>query len=99
MLSKPQDVLATVVVGNTFAMAAMLAVGLTMALSGRWPVWLTVVTLLVLSLVGGEILPKTLAVRDAERWAERVARPLLFVQKLTLPLRWLTQEMNKWILK
>jgi putative hemolysin len=99
MLTKPQDVLATIVLGNTFAAAAMLAVGLTMALSGRWPTAITVAGLLLLTLVGGEVLPKTLAVRDAERWARRVAKPLLFFQKLTLPLRWLAQELNKVILK
>lgn len=99
MLTKPQDVLATIVLGNTFAAAAMLAVGLTMALSGRWPTAITVAGLLLLTLVGGEVLPKTLAVRDAERWARRVAKPLLFFQKLTLPLRWLAQELNKVIIK
>ena len=34
LLSEPQDLLATIVLGNTFASAAMLATGLWMALNG-----------------------------------------------------------------
>jgi CBS domain containing-hemolysin-like protein len=99
MLAEPQDVLGTLALGNTFAVAAMLAVGLWMALSGRWPTTLTVLAMLLMALLGGEVLPKTLAVRGPERWSLRVARLLLFFQKLTLPLRWLAQQLNQLILK
>ena len=99
MLAESQDVLGTLALGNTFAGAAMLAVGLWMALSGRWPTALTVLTLLLLALLGGEVLPKTLAVRGPEQWSLRVARLLLFFQKLTLPLRWLAQQLNQLILR
>jgi CBS domain containing-hemolysin-like protein len=70
-----------------------------MALTGRWPTALTVLTLLLLALLGGEVLPKTLAVRGPEQWSLRVARLLLFFQKLTLPLRWLAQQLNQFILR
>lgn len=99
MLGESQDVLGTLALGNTFAGAAMLAVGLWMALSGRWPTALTVMTLLLLAVLGGEMLPKTLAVRGPEQWSLRVARLLLFFQKLTLPLRWLAQHLDQLILK
>src|SRR6476619_6346713 len=36
LLSEAQDLLATIVLGNTFAGAAMLATGLWMALNERW---------------------------------------------------------------
>ncbi len=75
LLAEPQDLLATMVLGNTFASAAMLAVALWMAIHGRWPLAATVVGLLALILIGCEVLPKTLAVRRPERWALRVARP------------------------
>src|ERR1051326_81918 len=46
LLAVPQDLLATMVLGNTFATAAMLAIGLWMALNGRWTVGSTVAGLL-----------------------------------------------------
>src|SRR5207244_8607729 len=49
-------------------------------------------------LFGGEVFPKTLAVRRPELWALRVAAPLLFFQKLTLPLRWLAQKLDEFVL-
>lgn len=99
LLGEAQDLLATMVLGNTFASAAMLATGLWMALNGRWHLGITVVLLLVLILIGCEVLPKTLAVRRPERWALRVARPLLVVQTLALPLRRIAQAVNTSILR
>jgi len=99
LLNQPQELLAAMVLGNTFATAAMLAVGLRMAFNGRWPFWLTAAGLFVLILVGCEVLPKTLAVRRPRRWALRVAAPLLLFQRVTLPLRWLAQTGNQLILR
>jgi putative hemolysin len=98
LLDHAEDLLATMVLGNTFATAGLLAIALWMAFSGRWPLWPTVAGLLVVTLFGCEVLPKTLAVRRPELWALRVAPPLLFFQKLTLPLRWLAQKLNEFIL-
>ncbi len=94
LLAEPQDLLATMVLGNTFASAAMLAVALWMAIHGRWPLALTVAGLLGLILIGCEVLPKTLAVRRAEQWSLRVARPLAFVVRFSLPLCRVAQKVN-----
>jgi len=99
LLAKPQDLLAAMVLGNTFATAAMLGLALGMGLSGRWPLWPTVVGLIVMILFVCEVLPKTLAVRAPERWALSVAQPLLIFEKITLPLRWLAQKLNEFILR
>jgi len=99
LLAEPQDLLATMVLGNTFATAAMLATAFWMALHGRWPLGLTMIGLLVLTLIGCEVLPKTLAVRRAERWSLRVARPMFVLQKLTRPLHQVAQKLNTAILK
>ena len=99
LLAQPQDLLATMVLGNTFANAALLAVTLRMVFTGEWPLLLTVVLLLLLSLVGCEVFPKTLAVRQPERWALRAAWPLLFFQKISLPLCRVAQKLNEGILK
>ncbi len=94
LLSEPQDVLATMVLGTTFASAAMLAVGLWMVLNGHWPTALTVAGLLLLTLLGGEVLPKTLAVRQPEQWSLRVARPLALLHRLARPLHQVAQRLN-----
>ncbi len=98
LLSRPQDLLATMVLGNTFAAAAMLAPAFWMALTGRWSTGLTIAALFVLALFGGEVLPKTLAVRRPEQWALRVARPLLVLQKSGFVLRQAAQKLNAAIL-
>jgi CBS domain containing-hemolysin-like protein len=99
LLAEPQDLLATMVLGNTFANAAVLATALWMALSGHWHLAVTVAALLVLILLGCEVFPKTLAVRQAEQWSMRVARPLLFLGWFTRPLRAVAQQVNIAILR
>ncbi len=99
LLSKPQDLLASLALGNTFANAAVLAVALWMALEGRWPAVITVLGLLGLLLVGCEVFPKTMAVRKPEQWALRVARPLSVFLAFSLPLCRVAQRLNAWILK
>src|SRR5437667_623193 len=99
LLAAPHDLLAMMVLGNTFASAAMLATALWMALNGTWPLWWTVGGLVVLLLVGCEVVPKTLAVRRPEQWSLRVARALLWLQTLSLPLRRVAQQINTAILK
>ncbi|MGH7941224.1 MAG: CNNM domain-containing protein, partial [Limisphaerales bacterium] len=93
LLEHPQHLLATLALGNTFANAAMLAVVLRMVFDAHWMLALTMIALLALTLLGCEVFPKTLAVRQPERWALRVGWPLLVFQKATAPLhlaaRWL----------
>ncbi len=99
LLAEPQDVLATMVLGNTFATAAMLAVALWMGMQGQWHTIAAVAGLLALILIGCEVLPKTMAVRNPEQWALRVAQPLSFVLNFSLPLCRIAQRLNRGILK
>jgi CBS domain containing-hemolysin-like protein len=87
------------VLGNTFASAAMLAVALWMALHGHWPLVPTVVGLLLLILIGCEVWPKTLAVRRPEQWALRVVQPLSWIMSVSLPLCRVAMKVNEAILK
>src|SRR5215467_1348633 len=98
LLSEPQDLLATIVLGNTFASAAMLATGLWMALNGRWNLAITIAVLMVLILIGGEVLPKTAAVRRPDRWALQVARPMLLLQWIATPFRRIAQLIDNALL-
>jgi putative hemolysin len=70
-----------------------------MALNKHWPLAGTVAVLFMLILIGCEVVPKTLAVRRPERWALRVARPLLWIQTLALPFRRVAQRIDSAILK
>ena len=99
LLKRPQDLLATLALGNTFANAAMLAVALRMVFDERWSLAWTMFALLALTLVGSEVFPKTLAVRKPEKWALRVAWPLVSFQKATKPLFRAAQWLNGAILK
>jgi putative hemolysin len=99
LLAEPQDLLATMVLGNTIASAAMLAVALWMAIHGRWPLTGTVVGLLALILIGCEVWPKTLAVRRPEQWALRTAGAMAWVLRFSLPLCRVAQRLNGVILR
>jgi CBS domain containing-hemolysin-like protein len=99
LLGAPHDLLATIVLGNTFANAGLVAIGLWMVVREGWPAWATLPGVFLVILVGGEVIPKTLAVRVPERWAVRVARPMLFLQRATGPLRRLAQRLNTWLLR
>ncbi|MCX6923014.1 MAG: DUF21 domain-containing protein [Verrucomicrobia bacterium] len=99
LLAEPQDLLASMVLGNTFASAAMLAVALWMAIHGHWPLAQTVAGLLALTLIGCEVLPKTLAVRRAEQWSLHVAQPLALFLRFSLPLCRVAQHVNTAILR
>src|SRR5467141_2609400 len=50
LLAEPQDLLATMVLGNTFASAAILATALWMSYNGRWPLVATIIAMLALIL-------------------------------------------------
>jgi putative hemolysin len=99
LLERPQDLLATLALGNTFANAAMLAVALRMVFDAGWALALTMIALLALTLIVCEVFPKTLAVRKPERWALRVSWLLLVFQKTCTPLYRAAQGLNSIFLK
>ena len=94
LLSEPQDLLATILLGNTFANGLIVVIALSWALEGNWALGPTLVTLFLLLLLVGEAAPKALAVRQPEFWAVWVARPMSYLQQLTWPLRRVAQFVN-----
>jgi len=100
LLEQPQDLLATLALGNTFANAAMLAITLSLVFKAHWTIiLLTLIALAALVLLGCEVLPKTLAVRQPERWALRVAWLLSLFQNISKPLYRAAQWLNAALLK
>lgn len=94
LLERPDDLLATLALGNTFANAAVIAVALWMIFDEQRPFFLTLAALLALVLIGCEVFPKTLAVRQPERWALRVGWLLALFQKSTRPLHHAAQWLD-----
>jgi CBS domain containing-hemolysin-like protein len=99
LLEQPQDLQAVLAMGNTFANAAILAAALRMVFNAQWGLGLTMLALAAVVLLVGEVLPKTLAVRQPERWALRVAWPLLIFRRVTKPFYRAAQWTNAAILK
>ena len=86
LLERPDDLLATLALGNTFANAAVIAAALWLIFDAKRPFILTLAVLIALVLIGCEVFPKTLAVRLPERWALRAVWLLLIFQKSTRPI-------------
>jgi len=99
LLAEPQDLLATIVLGNTFANAGLVTVALWAVMLREWPLVPTMAGILMVILLGCEVVPKTLAVRAPELFALRCARPMLFLRRVLSPFRRVAQEMNTAILR
>jgi putative hemolysin len=99
LLERPDDLLATLALGNTFANAAVIAATLWLILDAKRPFFLTLAVLIALVLIGCEVFPKTLAARRPERWAMRAAWPLLLFQKSTRPLHQAAQWLDSLFLR
>ncbi|MGD0813629.1 MAG: hemolysin family protein [Verrucomicrobiota bacterium] len=99
LLAEPQDLLATLVLGNSFANAGIVGVALWVAISRSWPLGVAIPALLAVILFGAEVAPKTLAVRAPELWALRVGRPMLWLQDLSQPLRRVAQATTNFVLR
>jgi CBS domain containing-hemolysin-like protein len=99
LLEQPGELLATIVLGNTAANGAIVALALWPVLLGQWPVLPTLGAVALFILVGCEILPKTLGVRAPEQWAIQVARPMLLVRETTGWLQRLFQRFNEGLLR
>src|SRR5262249_34249054 len=99
LLSRPQGLLATSVLGNTFANAGLIATALWLGLEGHWPLFWTLAGTLMLVLVGCEVVPKTLAVRSAEAWSLRVVGTMRFFQRCTHWPRNLAEQLNAALLR
>ncbi len=95
LLSAPEDLLAALVLGNSFANAGIVAVMLWVSWHQSWPVGWVMFGGLWAVLFLCEAAPKTLAVRAPELWSRRVARTMLFLQNASRPLRRIAQSLTR----
>ena len=88
LLSASQDLLATITLGNTMAHGAIIASALVISLKFYQQHFLLVALTLVAGIfVFCEVVPKTLAMRHPEAWAPRVAFLMLWMVRITRPIR------------
>lgn len=99
LLQQPSELLATIVLGNTVANASIVAAGFGTALWRHGSTPLALSGLFILILIGCEVLPKTLAVRNPEKWSLRVARPMLVLQSISRPLQRFVQWLNSLLIE
>jgi CBS domain containing-hemolysin-like protein len=99
LLQEPQDLLATILLGNTLANAGVVAIALWAAFSEHRNLGLAVLAALGVILIGGEVIPKTLAVRAPEVWSLRLVRSVVLLKKLTRPLRQVAQQASSAMLR
>jgi magnesium and cobalt exporter, CNNM family len=80
--------LTTVLVGNTIVLLAADSLATYIAISLRLPsgAVLSTVVMTVIFLLFGEIVPKTVATGDSERWALRLAGPIHFAAVILTPI-------------
>ena len=104
MISQPERLLSTILLGNNLMNVAFTSVVTVSAVKfvgegneGQGVAIATAVSTIAL-LLAGEILPKTIAVRNAERVAFIYAHPLKWTEYLLLPfvvfLQWITRGLN-----
>lgn len=88
LLSRPDRLLGTILVGNNFVniLASAIATVLAMQLWGEAGIAIATVTLTIVLLIFGEITPKTLAALHPERIAYPASLPLMLLLKLFYPL-------------
>lgn len=85
---KPERVLATVLLGNNLVNVAAAALGTIIAVAAFGALWgpiIAVVGVTVLTLIFGEIMPKTVAVHHAQRLALLYVNPLRIIEWCLYP--------------
>lgn len=99
LLKEPHEVLAAIVLGNTFANGAMIASILWALLRRNDPIILPMAALFLFILLACEVLPKALGVRAPEFWSLRLARPAELLTKYSRPARRLAGAIEQLVLR
>lgn len=100
LLEQPRKLIITIISGNELV---NVAIGISVAAifwkiygqkGGYWAIPISTGLLLLF----GEMLPKTLAVRNSELFCRALAWPLYFVMKINLPVRWALRRVVDFVL-
>lgn len=93
--------LTSILVGNTIVLLAADSLATYIAISLNVPsgAIISTVIMTVVFLLFGEIVPKTVATGDSERWALRLAWPMRYVEYVLTPIARTFQTVTDWILR
>ena len=92
LMEDSSGLLAILVLGNSTANAMLVALALVTASAGGWPVAVSGIVVLAVTLFLCEVTPKALGVRQPDAWALRLAPPLALLVRLTGPLQRVAQR-------
>jgi magnesium and cobalt exporter, CNNM family len=100
LLTRPQRLLTSLIIGNEGAViiSTILATSLSLALWGDRGKWLAMGIMAPALLLFGEIIPKSLALRNPEWWACTIGPPLSMVMPLLTPFRIVLVSINRAII-
>jgi len=87
LLAHHQDLLSTILLGNTLSNGGVVASLLTLAMMEGWSMIFPILFLFITILFIGELIPKTIGVRAPEIWSARIARPMWAVHQFLSPIR------------
>jgi len=103
LLANPRSLLVSILTGNTLINVAIgsLAAIITYRISpdNQNLILLQVIVVSVVLIIFGEILPKTIAIRSSNKFANAVYYPLRFFMILLYPLTLLLNGINKFVLR
>ena len=99
LLGRPDDLLATLVLGNNTANFFLVALVIVSTFDEGWQRLVSLLGVLVFLVLACEVMPKALAVRSPETWALRLARPLGWLVRICQPVRRLSQGFVQSVLR
>jgi len=96
LLDRPRALIITILLGNEFVNVCFSSLFslFIIQIAGIEMPWANLLVALPLMLLFGEITPKTLAIKNSEKLAEFVARPLNNFMLIMTPLRWIIRNIS-----
>ena len=96
LLENPGKLIITIILGNEFVNVSIstISAGLIITLFGQKVPWINIFIVLPTVLLLGEIVPKTFAINNNEKFASFIANPLTVFNKIITPFRWLIHHIS-----
>ena len=96
LIERPRRLIITILLGNEFVNIAIstISAGLIIRITGSEVPWSNIFIVLPILLLFGEITPKTLAIRNNEKFSNFVATPLSIFSRWITPVRWIIRNIS-----
>ncbi len=96
LLEQPRRLIITILLGNEFVNIAIssISAGIVIQIIGQKIPWINILIVLPLLLLFGEITPKTIAIKNNERFSTFIISPLIYFTHWITPLRWFIRNIS-----